>query len=132
MKVKAMADPIGTIKNISEVIKKYNDIGLMRQISELEEEVFDLQRENLALRKQLDAPVKIQRKGPLGYYFEDGSDEPLCPRCWEKDGKAIRLPALTTFLSKAQGRMCRVCKEQYFEVPAPPGGQRILPRTQWS
>jgi hypothetical protein len=31
-----MADPIGTIKNISELIKKYNDLELMKQIVALQ------------------------------------------------------------------------------------------------
>lgn len=49
----SMADPIGTIKNISELIKKYNGLELMKQIVSLQTEVFELQTENLTLRKEI-------------------------------------------------------------------------------
>jgi hypothetical protein len=61
----SMADPIGTIKNISELIKKYNDLELMKQIVSLQTEVFDLQTENLALKKEiagLNERVKMNRR----------------------------------------------------------------------
>jgi hypothetical protein len=127
-----MADPISTIKSISEVIKKYNDIDLMHQIVELQTEVFDLQKEVLALRKQLEDRTKMQMKGPHGYFFQDGDDVPFCPRCWENDGKAIHLPNPADYFV-GRGRICRVCKSQYTEVPSQRQPNRIPPRGgSWS
>ncbi len=124
-----MADPIGTIRNISELIKKYNDLELMKQIVALQTEVFDLQMENLALKKQiggLSEREKMKRREPHGYYYKDGEEVPHCPRCWENDGKAITLPAPENYVI-GPGRICRVCKHQYTEGPTPPrvGGRQL-------
>jgi hypothetical protein len=48
-----MADPISTIKNISEFVEKYNDLPLMQQIVALQTEVFELQQENHSLKAAL-------------------------------------------------------------------------------
>lgn len=117
-----MADPISTIKNISEIVKKYNDLELMKKIVELQTEVFDLQMENLALKKQvtsMDEREKMTRREPHGYYYKEGEEVPHCPRCWENDGKAITLPALTDYVV-GPGRICRVCKHHYTEGHPPP------------
>src|SRR5271154_4212921 len=77
-----MADPISTMKNISEIIKKYNDLELIKQIVSLQTEVFDLQRENLALKKHISDRTereKMLRKEPHGYYYKDGQEVPHCP-----------------------------------------------------
>src|SRR5258706_16411285 len=129
-----MADPISTIKNISELIKKYNDLELMKQIVALQTEVFDLQMENLALKKQiagLSEREKMNRREPHGYYYKDGDEVPHCPRCWENDGKAITLPAPADY-AIGRGRICRVCKHQYTEGPRPGGGGRQVGGGPWS
>jgi hypothetical protein len=115
-----MADPIGTIKNISELIKKYNDLELMKQIVALQTEVFDLHLENLALKKQivaLNERAKMTRREPHGYYFREGDEVPHCPKCWEDAGKAITLPAAVDYITD-RGRICRVCKHHYAEGPS--------------
>ncbi|HTB92166.1 MAG TPA: hypothetical protein VK728_05000 [Candidatus Sulfotelmatobacter sp.] len=125
-----MADPISTIKSISEIIKKYNDLELMKQIVSLQTEIFDLQMENLALKKEitgLNERGKMARKDPHGYYYKDGEDVPHCPKCWESDGKAITLPEATVSDTFGRNRICRVCKYRYVENPAPPrtGGRQL-------
>jgi hypothetical protein len=124
-----MADPIGTIRNISELIKKYNDLELMKQIVTLQTEVFDLHMENLALKKQIaesNEREKMKRREPHGYYFKEGDEVPHCPKCWENDGKAITLPAPEDHFS-GRGRVCRVCRHRYTEgpPPPPPSGRRV-------
>lgn len=113
-----MADPIGTLKSISEIVKKYNDLDLMKQIIDLQTEVFELQQENLALKKERTERLEMRMRGPHGYYFKDGDDVPFCPKCWEGDGKAIHLPADKDY-QYFLGRICRVCKHSYHEGPAP-------------
>jgi hypothetical protein len=129
-----MADPIGTMKNIAELIKKYNDLELMKQIVSLQTEVFDLQTENLALKKQLTERgerEKMKRTEPHGYYYEEGNDVPHCPKCWEKDEKAITLPAPRDSGSY-QGRTCRVCNHYYKEGPASRGESHRQVGGTWS
>lgn len=116
MEVSPVADPIGTIKNIAEIVKKYNDLELMKQIIDLQQEVFDLQRENLDLRKQAEDRVHMRLSGEHGYIYRDGDETPHCPKCWEKDRKAIHLPASEDFGSY-HGRICRVCGYHYKEGP---------------
>jgi hypothetical protein len=114
-----ISDPIGTIKNISELVKKYNDIDLMQKIVTLHSDVFALQMENLELRKRLDLREKMHMSGPFHYYFQDGDEVPFCPKCWEKDGKPIHLDEpYTTDLGYTK-RFCRVCKEEYYEKTPP-------------
>jgi len=85
-----MADPVGTLKNISELIKKYNDLELMKQIVALQTEVFELQTESLALKKQiiaLNEREKMTRREPYGYYYKEDEEVPHCPKCWENEEK---------------------------------------------
>jgi hypothetical protein len=130
-----MADPIGTIKNISEIIKKYNDLELMKQIVALQTEVFDLQTENLDLKKQIariNEREKMIRREPHGYYYKDGEEVPHCAKCWENDGKLITLPA-TADHGSFVGRRCRVCNHLYIEgrkYETGGGGRQI--GGQWS
>jgi hypothetical protein len=129
-----MADPIGTIKNISELIKKYNDLELMKQIVSLHTEVFDLHLENLALKKQivaLNEREKMTRREPEGYYYKEDEIVPHCPKCWEKDGKAITLPTTAEHGSYI-GRVCRVCNHFYREGRKPETGGRRQVGGTWS
>jgi hypothetical protein len=112
-----MPDPIATIKNISELVKKYNDLDLMKQIVDLQQEVFDLKAENLTLKEQiskLNTKEKIVRREPFGYYYKDGEDVPHCSKCWEGDGKAVTLPSPSEHGSYI-GRRCRVCNFLHVE-----------------
>lgn len=112
-----MPDPIATIKNISELIKKYNDLDLMKEIVSLQQEVFDLKAENLQLKEQiakLSAKEKMVRREPYGYYYKDGEDVAHCPKCWEGAGKVITLPSSDKH-GDFIGRRCRVCNHFYAE-----------------
>jgi hypothetical protein len=70
-------------------------------------------------KKQTTEPAKMQMKGPHGYFFQDGDEVPFCPKCWEGDGKMVHLPPVENYFV-GRGRVCRVCKQHYTEVPAPP------------
>ncbi|MGH9739815.1 MAG: hypothetical protein ACRD4X_14700 [Candidatus Acidiferrales bacterium] len=111
-----MPDPISTIKSISELIKKYNDLELMGKIVELQTEVYELQTESLALRRQLEERTKMQMRGPHEYFYQEGDEVPFCPKCWESEHKAIHLPNSHDFGSY-HGRICRVCRQSYKEGP---------------
>ena len=115
--------PLSTVKQISELVRKYNDLELMRQIVTLQTEVFDLQRENLRLETELSnlqhslqVEKTMKMRSPFGYYYRDGDDVPFCPRCWENDRKRIHLPAAEPW-SGGVRRDCRVCNCTYWERP---------------
>lgn len=130
-----MPDPIATIKSISEIVKKYNDLELMKQIVSLQEEVFDLKMENLQLKEQvakLNAKEKMVRREPHGYYYKDGEDVAHCPKCWDGEGKAVTLPQSEKH-GMYIGRRCRVCDYLHIES-RPSGGEnpRRKPSGYWS
>jgi DNA-binding NarL/FixJ family response regulator len=77
----------------------------------------DVQTENLALKKQTIEREKMHRKEPHGYYYTEGDPVPQCPKCWERDSKAITLPVLTPS-GTVTGRLCRVCEYYYKETDA--------------
>ena len=119
-------DPLSTLKQIKDLVQKYNDLPLMKQILDLQTEVFELQTENISLKDELatlkrqrDQREKLDRRGPMNYYYQDGDDVPFCPKCLENDGKPIHLTAPES-RSGGISRFCRVCKETYWEKPTSP------------
>ena len=57
-------------KDISELVKKYNDIELIRKISDLSNEIFELREENLRIKQELstlkegaELQSKIRKRG---------------------------------------------------------------------
>jgi hypothetical protein len=113
-----MADPVSTLKGIAEIVKKYNDLELMKQIVSLQTEVFDLQTENLELKKNLADKIEM-RHGPHGYFYREGDKVPHCPKCWEGDRKVVHLPEPKAS-AVGNGRSCLVCRTYYREMR---GGQ---------
>ena len=82
-------DIFGTLKDVSQLVKKYNDIELMKRIVELQSQVFDLQQTNLRLQEELSQikqesadELAMQMSGPMNYYFRKGDPVPFCPKCW--------------------------------------------------
>lgn len=87
---------VENIKEIADLIKKIGDIDLYRKIVELEQEVFELSRQNRIyqneiddLRKLLNLKQKIKHVGQV-YYVEEDPD-PHCPRCWEVSNILVHL-----------------------------------------
>jgi hypothetical protein len=77
--------------------------------------------ENLReLKKRIDAlQEKAQMKafGPQNYFYRDGqTDGPYCPVCWQRDGKAVLLPASKDYPTGHE-RYCQVCQKGFFEGP---------------
>jgi len=109
-------DPLANLKEISNIIKKYNDLELMKRIVDLQTEVFELQTKNLDLKQQLGSRESVKRTGPHGFYFQDGDPDPLCPKCWEKDEKMIHLGNSRPW-SGGIRRDCHVCNQTFWEKP---------------
>jgi hypothetical protein len=94
-----MIDPVKAIQGVYAAVEKYNDVPLMKQIVDLQSQVMEQQTELASARQQLQAATdklslreKLTRRGPAHYYFLQGENDPLCPICWERDGRLVHLP----------------------------------------
>lgn len=125
------------IREIADLVRKYNDYPLYEKIVHLQEQLSDLSTErgqlrdeNAALREQLDHRSRTIFRNP--YYYADGDDVPLCPRCYETSSSTLRVhlthPAVE--MQNGFGRVCRGCKWFFLEGPERP--RPIRPRLRRS
>jgi len=92
-------DPIAAVKDLANLVKKYNDIDLNRKITDLSYEVFELAQSNLKLKDQvakLEASLSLRESlVPRNNFYwlikGDGEDGPFCMRCYDKDGAPRRM-----------------------------------------
>jgi hypothetical protein len=110
-------------KSVRDIAKQSSDTALKEQISNLydtildvKDRVLELHEENRSLLEQLAKRGSVRRDPEFGYYFKEGSTDPLCPKCYEKEAKEIHLP-LPEELSSRMGRTCRVCNFLFWESP---------------
>ena len=87
---------IENIKEIADLVKKLGDVELYRKIVELEQEIFELSRQNLDNKKEIEElkrllSVKQNIKFSKPYYFVEGDPEPYCPKCWEVEKVLVHL-----------------------------------------
>ena len=89
-------DPLTTLQQIREIIKKSRDRKLVRLILDLQTDVFALESEHAKLKAEfaklkveLDLRGKMRMRPPSEYFFQDGDEVPFCPVCWESRGKAV-------------------------------------------
>ncbi len=131
-------DIINTAKEVANAVKKYNDVPLMNQVFELQAALLDLQKQNMELRRELEETraklaVKdaIRKRGE--YFFKDGEEEPLCPKCWQQDGKPVYLSAQKSSQFYNKYRHCIVCTQTFVEEPRPQRGPRQFggPSSAW-
>lgn len=106
---------LDTARELSELIKKYNDQELYEKIVTLREQLLDLREENAALReriKHLEDAQKIEarliRKG--NYYVTDddpeGENNIYCLACWDHDRRLISL-------TRGRGTIkCAICSSR--------------------
>lgn len=113
-------NPLDTVKDISNLVKKFNDIELNRQILNLEEEVLGLTRTNRDLNEQVETLKKaIGFSKSLKYdeqrqiYFAEGDNVPFCPKCWEAGKKQSHLTLQKW--NKGIRYDCRICN--FYHVP---------------
>lgn len=103
------------VKEVSELIKKYNDQDLYEKIVELREQILSLREENLLLKEKLNHLKKaseveedIIKYGNCYYKKSDEKrDQPFCMTCWDVDRKLVSLlkgPHNTV--------ICNICKNR--------------------
>lgn len=88
------------IKDVASVLQKADNIELYQKILDLQKAALDLVEENMKLRERVRNYENIENiKDSLVfidncYYFrnkDDSLEGPLCPTCWDKDNKVIRM-----------------------------------------
>lgn len=84
------------VKEVADLIKKFNDIDLNRRILSLENEVLDLSRDKRRaeekveeLERSLRFKAQLQFREP--FYWLENDDTPYCPACWEDKKKAVHV-----------------------------------------
>lgn len=119
---------VAVFKEAYRVSENFRDLKLKQAMQLLEAKVLDVEAENTKLReenaslnKRLNARAEMKPFGPHNYFYKNGqTDGPYCPTCWQKNEKAILLPASTRYAAGI-GRLCSVCKELYVEHPTSAG-----------
>jgi hypothetical protein len=108
---------VENMKDVADLVKKFNDIELNRRILNLENEVLDLSREKRRGEEkleELERTLKFQKqitfKEP--FYWLEGDEVPYCATCWEDKRKAVHV-----HFSHAHNALqywnCLNCKAQF-------------------
>ena len=90
---------IDDAKSIASLIKKAGNMELYEKMINLRGEILHLEEENLQLKKDLkklkkDQDIKNNTVYEKPYYWlkkGDDKDGPYCQKCYDDDGKLIRL-----------------------------------------
>lgn len=117
---------VDTAKDVYDLIKKGATIEVQEKLMSLREEALSLQEENLELRQRLsDIEAHVAAVEELSFdgrvYWRDldgGQEGPFCQRCFDVDGRSIRLQSGH---STANGRtmrwwQCKACDKHYASV----------------
>lgn len=106
---------VENMKDVADLVKRFNDIELNRRILNLENEVLDLSRDKRRAEErveELERTLKEQVTFDEPYFWLKGDATPYCPGCWENGHKAVHL----VFASDNQRYArhdCPVCKQEY-------------------
>jgi len=87
------------VKEVSELIKKYNDQDLYERIVELREQILSLREENLQIKEEISNLKKasaiedeIIKYGNCYFKKTDEKREhPFCMTCWDVDKRLVSL-----------------------------------------
>ena len=122
--VQLMSSALSGAKSAVELAKQSKDSELKKTLSELLNDILQLQimageldAENRSLRSQLEKRGSVKRQGEFGYFFKDGESEPLWPKCLQSSSKEVYLMPAQTYAG-GLGQKCTVCNEMFWEKPA--------------
>ncbi len=108
---------VENVKDIADLVKKFNDIELNRRILTLENEVLDLSRDKRRLeetveelQKVLKFRAKLEFREP--FYWLSNDKVPYCPTCWEDKAKAVHIVYRHTN-NFGEWWDCRVCGKDF-------------------
>lgn len=106
-------------KDISELVKKYNDQELYEKIVALREEILEIRAENLQLREenktlkdnsQINEDL-VRPENSNCYYRKDdtGRHQPYCMPCWDYDRKLVNLLQGQSSYDGSGTITCKIC-----------------------
>jgi hypothetical protein len=129
-------DIFNAAKEVANAVKKYNDVPLMNQVFDLQQALLDLQKENIELKRQLEEMrVKLEIRQSIKkrgeYFYHDGDEEPLCPKCWQKDDKPVYLSAQKISETYGKYRQCIVCMGLFIEKEPTRTNGQVRPVSEW-
>lgn len=117
----AIADAMSLANRLREINKKIGDAEFSGLLAELQLElaeakarIADLVVENSELRTQLAerekaAAIVTEMKFDGQVYRKENDSSAYCPTCFDSDGKAIRLSALSPPLNRSVQFLCGKC-----------------------
>jgi regulator of replication initiation timing len=138
-----MAEPfttLGLAKTTSDIIKEALDFARNAKNTDLAEKMIDLYRDFIELvdtnqqlrrenqnlqdtisdlQKHAKTTAEMRFRAPL--YFQQGDATPFCPKCFEKDGRAIHLieyGGVNTDKGPKTRWNCSVCNQDIYAPTA--------------
>jgi len=114
---------VENMKDVAELVKKFNDIELNRRILALENEVLDLSRDKRRLEEEVERfRVTLKQSKEMvfkaPFYYLEGDATPHCPGCWESKKLAVHLHRARKPLPIGDGMECPACKHFYRSRPS--------------
>ena len=114
---------ISNAKEVAELVKKLGNVDLYRRIVDLEGEIIELSGENHTLKERIaalekDLKVRAELKFEGGVYWRiDGQTKegPFCQRCYDADGKLLRLHPRTADGYDSRSNRVLPDAEHYFK-----------------
>lgn len=109
---------VENMKEVAELVKKFNDIELNRRILNLENEVLDLSRDKRRAEERIeDLERKLKFREQLTFkspfYYRGTDPEPYCPGCWDSKRTAVHLHHTRKPLPIGDCMECPSCKHNY-------------------
>jgi len=117
---------LNAMKYVREVSDSTDDLELKSRINTLYDAILDVKQyvierdeENRRLKAELDRKDEfIGPVEPHGYFFRsDKQDQPLCPRCFQKQPSHPAFLSPLTNLDGGQYRSCLQCGYDNYETP---------------
>ena len=108
---------VENMKDVADLVKKFNDIELNRRILALENEVLDLSRDKRRAEEKVEElDRKLRLKSDLKFvppfYYLAGDRTPYCPSCWPVKQIAVHL--FKNYGNEEETRWdCPNCKHMY-------------------
>jgi hypothetical protein len=108
---------VENMRDVSDLVKKFNDIELNRRILNLENEVLDLSRDKRRAEEkveELQRALKFSKELVLrdGFYWAEGDTTGFCTACWDAKHLAVHVTRLPLPVGNCRFQ-CPHCKALY-------------------
>jgi hypothetical protein len=120
------------VKEVGEIVKKYNDVPLYEKIITFQAQLVELAEERMELTAKVrDLSEKLEKKAKTRfenpYFCEEGNEVPLCPKCFSNSDGKLRMYLTHPAEDRpaGHGRWCRQCHEFYREGPRKTPVERV-------